>query len=122
MLRQLRYTGMLETVKIRQAGYPVRIFVKDFITQFRILLGNQHNKQMTEDELTCLLEQIGMDTNEFQVGANKVFMRESQYQLLRDKMQKAFTRAANTIQIWYHHRYLRKQKELEVDSAIVLQV
>ena len=77
---------------------------------------------MTEDDLTCLLERIGMDPNEFQVGANKVFMRESQYQLLREKMQKAFARAANTIQIWYHHRYLKKQKKLEVDSAIVLQV
>ena len=63
-----------------------------------------------------------MDPHEFQVGANKVFMRESQYQLLRDKMQKAYRRAANTIQIWYHNRYLRKQKELEVASAVVVQV
>ena len=77
---------------------------------------------MSETELTHLLERIGMDPNEFQVGANKVFMRESQYQLLRDKMQQAFERAANTIQIWYHRRYMKKMKEIEVASAIVIQV
>ena len=69
-----------------------------------------------------MLADLGLDTDEFQVGANKVFMRESQYQLLRDKMQQAVDRAATTIQVWYHRRYLRKQKELEISSAIIIQV
>lgn len=36
--RQLRYTGMLETVRIRQAGYNVRLTFDEFIHLYRILL------------------------------------------------------------------------------------
>jgi Myosin heavy chain len=36
--RQLRYTGMLETVRIRQAGYNVRLSYDEFIQLYRILL------------------------------------------------------------------------------------
>jgi myosin-9 len=36
--RQLRYTGMLETVRIRQAGYNVRLTYDEFIQLYRILL------------------------------------------------------------------------------------
>jgi myosin heavy subunit len=36
--RQLRYTGMLETVRIRQAGYNVRFTYDEFIQLYRILL------------------------------------------------------------------------------------
>jgi myosin heavy subunit len=36
--RQLRYTGMLETVRIRQAGYNVRLNFDEFIHLYRILL------------------------------------------------------------------------------------
>lgn len=36
--RQLRYTGMLETVRIRQAGYNVRLAFDEFVQLYRILL------------------------------------------------------------------------------------
>ena len=35
VLRQLRYTGMLETIQIRKASYPVRFIKDDFCRQFR---------------------------------------------------------------------------------------
>lgn len=35
---QLRYTGMLETVRIRRAGYNVRLTYEEFIQLYRILL------------------------------------------------------------------------------------
>jgi myosin-9 len=38
--RQLRYTGMLETVRIRRAGYNVRLTFEDFKHHYRILLPN----------------------------------------------------------------------------------
>ena len=34
ILQQLRYTGMLETVRIRQSGYSVRLAFEEFIQRF----------------------------------------------------------------------------------------
>ena len=34
VLNQLRYSGMMETVRIRRAGYPVRRVFDDFIFRF----------------------------------------------------------------------------------------
>ena len=38
VLAQLRYSGMLETIRIRRAGYPVRFTFSEFYGRFRLLL------------------------------------------------------------------------------------
>lgn len=37
--RQLRYSGMMETAKIRQYGYPIRHTYSDFVYRYRILVS-----------------------------------------------------------------------------------
>ena len=38
VLNQLKYSGMLETVKIRKAGFPVRRTYQDFADRFVLVI------------------------------------------------------------------------------------
>lgn len=55
ILRQLRYTGMLETVRIRRAGYSVRIEYEAFKQQYRyvtVLSGARIRRKSNSSHIT----------------------------------------------------------------------
>ncbi|XP_053482052.1 unconventional myosin-X isoform X2 [Ictalurus furcatus] len=77
VLNQLRYSGMLETVKIRRAGFPVRRTFSDFLHRYTVLL---RAKMITdgEDWRKCydLLRTFDASRKEWQLGKTKVFVKE----------------------------------------------
>uniref|UniRef100_A0AC35TWY3 Myosin motor domain-containing protein n=1 Tax=Rhabditophanes sp. KR3021 TaxID=114890 RepID=A0AC35TWY3_9BILA len=86
ILRQLRYTGMLETVRIRRAGYSVRMEYETFVLQYRILL-DKGNKSDKNDVIKFMRSMTSLDNGLIQFGVTKIFMRdaEKEYHLLRHK-------------------------------------
>ncbi|VDO31638.1 unnamed protein product [Brugia timori] len=97
ILRQLRYTGMLETVRIRRAGYSVRIEYKDFIKQYRVLLPKGCDST-TEDVKEFITAHALIDNNEVQFGITKVFMRDAEKLILDDHLHRVIMKHIETLQ------------------------
>uniref|UniRef100_A0A3Q3QU98 Myosin IXA n=1 Tax=Monopterus albus TaxID=43700 RepID=A0A3Q3QU98_MONAL len=82
VLRQLRYTGMLETVRIRQSGYNVKYSFKDFVHHFSVLLPE--GTSATREAIQQCLDQLDLEPDGYQVGKTmQVFLREAERQRLQ---------------------------------------
>ncbi|MBV96155.1 Unconventional myosin-IXb, partial [Eschrichtius robustus] len=69
VLQQLRYTGMLETVRIRRSGYSAKYTFQDFTEQFQVLLPK--NAQPCREVISALLEKMDIDKRSYQIGKTK---------------------------------------------------
>ncbi|KAH0625728.1 hypothetical protein JD844_033934 [Phrynosoma platyrhinos] len=119
VLQQLRYTGMLETVRIRQSGYSAKFNFKDFIEQFQVILPK--NAEASKEEICALLTKLQLDTSSYQIGKTKVFMKEVARQVLQDTLHKEVIRKIIVLQSWLRmvldrRRFLRTQQ-----AALTLQ-
>ena len=71
VVEQLRYAGVLEAIRVSRAGYPIRMIIEDFCDRYKIL-----SKQTTVEKL---LEDIGSQGDEYQIGKTRVFLRRDEY-------------------------------------------
>uniref|UniRef100_A0A0K0EKS2 Myosin motor domain-containing protein n=1 Tax=Strongyloides stercoralis TaxID=6248 RepID=A0A0K0EKS2_STRER len=116
ILRQLRYTGMLETVRIRRAGYSVRIEYEAFVNQYRILLPkglNTNKKEIIE----FLSNHSSIDGSMIQFGHTKIFMRDAEKLLLDDHLHRTIMSHIVTLQRWFRacserRRFLKMRSEI----------
>ncbi|XP_052416148.1 unconventional myosin-IXAa isoform X7 [Carassius gibelio] len=91
VLRQLRYTGMLETVRIRQSGYSIKYSFQDFVRHFHVLLPEGSN-QASQEAIRRYLHQVDLTPEGFQVGRTMVFLRETERQRLQDLLHQEVLR------------------------------
>nr|XP_020636705.1 LOW QUALITY PROTEIN: unconventional myosin-IXb [Pogona vitticeps] len=113
VLQQLRYTGMLETVRIRQSGYSAKFNFKDFVDQFQVLLPK--TAEATKETVSALLHRLQVDTSSYQIGKTKVFMKEVARQVLQDTLHREVIRKIVLLQSWLRmglerRRFLRTRQ------------
>uniref|UniRef100_A0A8C2CR35 Myosin VIIBb n=1 Tax=Cyprinus carpio TaxID=7962 RepID=A0A8C2CR35_CYPCA len=100
-MQQLRYSGMLETIKIRKLGYPIRHTFRDFLQRYRVLLKTVHCDPNTD----------------WKIGKAKVFLRDHHDSFLELEREQELYRKALIIQrVMLAHKDRFKRR-----AALVLQ-
>lgn len=98
VVRQLKYSGMLETIRIRKMGYPIRRPFKDFLFRYRSL-SNVAIGKLTADK-GCVELMNKMNVNDFKIGKSKFFLRDKEARVLESQRTDAINVVARKLQ-WY---------------------
>ncbi|XP_053177675.1 unconventional myosin-VIIa [Scomber japonicus] len=123
-LRQLRYSGMMETIRIRKAGYPVRYTFEEFLGRYRVLLRTSLCDPKTESKEKCcesICETVLDGKGDWKTGKTKIFLKDIHDMMLEVERMKELNVKALVIQkvmrgYKYRREFLRKRK-----SALVIQ-
>ncbi|XP_061734494.1 unconventional myosin-VIIa-like isoform X3 [Nerophis ophidion] len=93
-VRQLRYSGMMETIRIRRAGYPIRYTFVEFVDRYRVLMPGVKPAYKQEDlRGTCqrIAEAVLGRNDDWQMGKTKIFLKDHHDMLLEIERDKAIT-------------------------------
>lgn len=127
-VRQLRYSGMMETIRIRRAGYPIRHTFADFVERYRVLcpryagipyarIGDM--RRATSDICEKVFPR-GSPAADYQLGKTKVFLKDAHDSSLQVLREKAFHRHATLIQkTWRGFRQRRRYERIRRAALVI---
>lgn len=86
ILKQLRYSGMMEAIRIRREGYALREPHQSFFGRFSVLLGPEDlDKGAGIEQLVKVLsKRLNVTDADWQIGHSKIFLRRE----LSDKLER----------------------------------
>ena len=84
--QQLRYSGMLETIRVRKAGFAGRIPFGEFLNRYTVLCPA--SRRVADEPTRCatILTHVNIQREEWQCGRTRIFLKstaESQLEQLR---------------------------------------
>lgn len=120
--RQLRYSGMMETIRIRRAGYPIRHMFRDFVERYRFLISGVPPAHKTDcrAQTSRICAQV-LGRSDYQLGHTKVFLKDAHDLFLEQERDRVLTRKIlilqRSIRGWvYRRRFLRMRA-----AAVIIQ-
>lgn len=114
---------MMETARIRRAGYPIRHTYKEFVERYRVLmrdlgpLDKVNYRQVTED--ICLNELSLKSDHQF--GLTKVFLKDCDDSYLEEERSRVILKAIVTLQRAVRRMLFKRFVEKHRNAAIVIQ-
>ncbi|VDO00069.1 unnamed protein product [Rodentolepis nana] len=135
VMEQLRYIGILETVRIRSSGFPVRLPYKQLVHNYSSLLDRQTFRQVTSipdhkqraQALLANIHRIFGETTpvklgkDFEMGKTKGFLRQELADKLESVRRRRHVHAARIIQRAWRRRALGQLDRARNNAATLIQ-
>lgn len=123
VLKQLRYTGVLETIRIRQNGFSHRFPFADFLKRY-CFLGFSFNEKVVANRENCRMLLVRLKMDGWALGKSKVFLKyyhvEALSKLYEERIRKVVLIQA-IARRWLAKRVYRKKKLEMAESVVTLQ-
>lgn len=123
VLKQLRCTGVLETIRIRQHGFSHRLTFTDFLKRYCFLAFGFNEKVMANRE-NCRLLLVRLKMDGWALGKSKVFLKYYHVEFLA-KMYEDHVRKIVLVQAcvrrWLARIQYKRNKMKKAQSALTLQ-
>ncbi|CAK1601925.1 unnamed protein product [Parnassius mnemosyne] len=81
ILKQLRYTGVLETIRIRQTGFSHRLTFEEFIKRYGFLAFS-YDEEVKPNRDSCRLLLLRLKLDGWALGKSKVFLKYHHVEIL----------------------------------------
>ncbi|XP_042284103.1 unconventional myosin-VIIb-like [Thunnus maccoyii] len=123
-MRQLKYSGMMDTIRIRNLGYPIRHTFEEFLMRYRVLLRTTVCDPKTAKTVACceaICNLVIEGEDKWKIGKTKIFLKDAHDALLERLREQELSRVALVIQrvmMGYKDRKSFVQKRR---AAVVLQ-
>ncbi|VIO88002.1 Uncharacterized protein BM_BM5723 [Brugia malayi] len=121
--KQMSYMSLLEMVRIRKSGYPIRYQYECFVERYRLLvngIGPPHtiNCRMASQRICDIT--LGPKAD-IRLGKTMIFLKEDQHLLLQQEQERMLTLRVTIIQKtvrgWIHRTQFKQMKA----SAIIIE-
>ncbi|KAJ3333456.1 cytochrome c oxidase subunit 1 [Blyttiomyces sp. JEL0837] len=125
VIAQLRYSGMLETIKIRKGGYPLRIPYQTFVQKFRCLSKSISPKDTDYKKTSIVIVNSAEISSElWQGGKTKMFLKIEAMDVLDIAANKILKKSAIIIQknvrkFMIHKKFLAIKKSTPIIQRYV---
>jgi myosin heavy subunit len=104
-LSQLKYAGMMETIRIRQEGYSFRQFHDEFFKRYRMLVPSCGKLKQLVDSLS---KTLGVSSESWHVGNTKIFIKREMSDKLERLLWLRYSTSGRLIQRnWKHSRQVK---------------
>lgn len=112
---------MMETAKIRKAGFAIRHSYKDFVIRYRYLVKGITSKTDVRTAAAKICKESLSSMPTFALGKTKIFLKEEHDEHLEKLRSEIFARSIEIIQRGFRRIIFKKFLRRHRNAAIVLQ-
>ncbi|XP_067054184.1 unconventional myosin-VIIa-like isoform X2 [Acropora muricata] len=119
--QQLKYSGMLETVKIRKAGFSIRYTFEEFVNRYRVVMTDlripdSELREMSEELAKSLFRDV-----EWTIGNRMIFLKDHHSDILETARDALLTNAVIVLQRSMKRFLCRRKHHKQTCAAVIIQ-